>query len=136
VKNLFIDTNIIIDLLANRKPFSKYAIELFQGAEERKYKLFVSSHSIATTHYILKRHIEEKALRILLNNLLDYVTVIPIDGNDLRAGLRSKQPDFEDSLQMICAYSVEKLECIITRNVKDFKACELPVYSPDEFFLK
>lgn len=55
MKKLFIDTNIIVDLIADRKPFSKYAIQLFQKAELKEIELFTSSHSIATTHYLLKK---------------------------------------------------------------------------------
>lgn len=55
MKRIFVDTNIIVDLIADRRPFSKYAIELFSKAEEGKIQLFASSHSIATTHYLLKK---------------------------------------------------------------------------------
>lgn len=54
MKKVFLDTNIIVDLIADRKPFSKYSIEIFKKAEEKKIKLFTSSHSIATAHYLLK----------------------------------------------------------------------------------
>jgi predicted nucleic acid-binding protein len=46
----FLDTNVLIDLIADRKPFSKHVIEIFQSAEENKIQLFTSSHSIATSH--------------------------------------------------------------------------------------
>ena len=64
---VFLDTNIIVDLISDRKPFSKYAIEIFQKAEEGKLKLYTSSHSLATTHYLLKKYIEEKDLTLLAN---------------------------------------------------------------------
>jgi predicted nucleic acid-binding protein len=54
MKNVFIDTNILIDLLADRRPFSKFAIEIFDLAAKNKVNLFTSLHSIATTHYLLK----------------------------------------------------------------------------------
>jgi predicted nucleic acid-binding protein len=135
MKKLFIDTNIIIDLIANRNPFSKYAIEIFKKAEENKLKLFTSSHSIATTHYLLKKYVDEKTLREVICNLLDYFTVVPVDIDILKKGLRSKHKDFEDAIQILCASSVEKLDCIVTRNIKDFRDCELPVFTPDELCL-
>jgi predicted nucleic acid-binding protein len=136
MKKLFLDTNIIIDLIADRKPFSKYAIQLFQKADKKEVQLITSSHSIATAHYLLKKYLEEKELRAVLINLLDYLTVIPVDEDVLRKGLRSKHKDFEDSIQILCATSVEKIDCIITRNTKDFKTSEIPVYTSDEVFLK
>ena len=136
MKKIFIDTNIIIDLIADRKPFSKYAIALFKRAEEKKVHLFSSSHSIATTHYLLKKYMDEKALREVLYNLLDYLTVIAVDVAVLKKGLRSRHKDFEDAIQIICASSENNIEMIITRNTKDYKFSEIPVLTPDEAFLK
>ncbi len=136
MKKVFLDTNIIVDLVADRKPFSKYAIEIFKKAEEKKIRLFTSSHSIATTHYLLKKYLDEKTLRDILYNLLDYLTVIAIDTDVLKKGLRSKHKDFEDAIQIFCASTIEKIDCIVTRNTKDFRDSELLVLTPDELCLK
>jgi predicted nucleic acid-binding protein len=136
MKKLFLDTNIIVDLIADRKPFSKYSIEIFKKAEEKKIKLFTSSHSIATTHYLLKKYLEEKILRDVLYNLLDYVTVIAVDTDVLKKGLRSKHKYFEDSIQILCASTIEKIDCIVTRNTKDFRDSEILVLTPDELCLR
>lgn len=136
MKKVFLDTNIIVDLIADRKPFSKYSIEIFKKAEEKKIKLFTSSHSIATTHYLLKKYLEEKILRDVLYNLLDYVTVIAVDTDVLKKGLRSKHKDFEDSIQILCASTIEKIDCIVTRNTKDFRDSEIFVLTPDELCLR
>ena len=132
MKKLFLDTNIIVDLIADRKPFSKYAIQIFQKAELKEIELFTSSHSIATTHYLLKKYLAEKELREVLYNLLYYITVIAVDVDILKKGLRSNHKDFEDSIQILCASSIEKIDCIVTRNTKDFKASEIPAFNPDE----
>ena len=136
MKKVFLDTNIIVDLIADRKPFSKYSIEIFKKAEEKKIKLFTSSHSIATTHYLLKKYLEEKILRDVLYNLLDYVTIIAVDTDVLKKGLRSKHKDFEDSIQILCASTIEKIDCIVTRNTKDFRDSEILVLTPDELCLR
>ena len=136
MKKVFLDTNIIVDLIADRKPFSKYSIEIFKKAEEKKIKLFTSSHSLATTHYLLKKYLEEKILRDVLYNLLDYVTVIAVDTDVLKKGLRSKHKDFEDSIQILCASTIEKIDCIVTRNTKDFRESEILVLTPDELCLR
>lgn len=135
MKKVFIDTNVIVDLIADRKPFSKYAIELFQLAEENKVQLFTSSHSIATTHYLLKKYLAEKSLREVLYGLLEFLTVIPVDVDIIKKGLRSNHKDFEDSIQILCASTIENIQFIITRDAKDFKGSEIPVLSPDAFFL-
>ena len=136
MKKVFVDTNIIVDLIADRRPFSKFAIEIFTKAEDKKFKLYTSSHSIATTNYLLKKYIEEKELRNVLYNLLDFIQVIAVDLDLIKKGLKSKHKDFEDAIQMLCAYSIEKMDCIVTRNIKDFRDCEIPVLSPDELVKK
>lgn len=132
MKKIFVDTNILVDLIADRKPFSKFAIQIFSKAEERKIRLYTSSHSIATTHYLLKKYIDEKELRDVLNSILDYLYVVAIDIDIIKKGLKSKYKVFEDALQIISAYSIEKIDCIVTRNAKDFKGSEIPVLTPDE----
>ena len=135
MKKVFLDTNIIVDLISDRKPFSKYAIEIFQKAEKGEIELFTSSHSMATTHYLLKKHIGEKELREVLYNLLDFITVIAVDVDILKKGLLSNHKDFEDSIQIFCASSIENIDSIVTRNVKDFKGSEIKVLTPDELAL-
>jgi len=132
MKKIFVDTNILVDLLADRKPFSKYAVEIFNASENKKVKLFTSSHSIATTYYLLKKFIDDSTLRKTLLGLIEYMTVIPVDTEVLTKGLRSKQKDFEDSIQIYCATTIDKIDCIVTRNVKDFKSCEILVLTSDE----
>lgn len=132
MKKVFVDTNILVDLIADRRPFSKFAIQLFSKAEEGKIKLYTSSHTIATTHYLLKKYIDEKVLRDILHNILDYLNIVAIDQDVIKKGLRSKHKDFEDAIQIISAYSIEKLDCIVTRNIKDFKGSEILVLTPDE----
>lgn len=133
MKKVFLDTNILVDLIADRKPFSKYAFAIFDAAESKKLELFTSSHSIATTYYLLKKYQDDKTLRGIVLGLLDYLTVIPVDASVLTKGLRSKHKDFEDSIQIHCAMTVDNMHCIVTRNVKDFKGSEVVVLAPDEF---
>jgi predicted nucleic acid-binding protein len=133
MKRIFVDTNIIIDLIADRKPFSKFAVGLFNLAENKKLRLYTSSHSIATTHYLLKKYIGEKELRNVLYNLLDYIEVIPVNSDVVKKSLLSKHRDFEDAIQIMCASAIDRMDCIITRNTKDFVGSEIPVLPPDEF---
>ncbi len=132
MKKVFVDTNILIDLLADRKPFSKYAIEIFDKVEHGKVELFTSTHSIATTHYLLKKYKGENELREVLYSLLDYLNLVAIDSDIIRKGLKSKHKDFEEALQIIAAYSVKGIDYVVTRNLKDFKDSGMSVLSPDE----
>jgi len=135
MKKVFVDTNILIDFLANRPPFSKFAIEIFDLAERNKVKLFTSPHSFATTHYLLKKYIGEKDLRVLLHSLLDYIDLTAIDLPIIKKSLLSNHKDFEDAIQIFAANSIGNLDFIVTRNLKDFKNAGVNVLPPDELLL-
>lgn len=132
MKKIFVDTNILVDLVADRKPFSKFAIELFKEAEMKKVTLFTSFHAMVTTHYLLKKYTDEKELRNILYDLLDFICVIPVDVDIIKKGLKSNHNDFEDAVQIFCAHSIKALDCIVTRNIKNFRNSEIPALTPDE----
>lgn len=129
---VFLDTNILIDLIANREPYSKFAIQIFKSAELKKIKIYTTSHAIVTTHYILKKYIDEKNLRLILSELTDLLNVIEVDSHIIKRALNSKHKDFEDAIQILSANSIDSIDFIVTRNLKDFKNSEIPALSPDE----
>jgi len=132
MKKVFVDTNILVDLIADRPPFSKFAIELFEKAENNEAKLYTSSHSIATTHYLLKKHLPEKDLREIITSLLNLIELIPVDGNIVKKSLQSKHRDFEDAIQMFAAETINDMNFIVTRNLRDFKDANITVLPADE----
>lgn len=133
---VFVDTNVIIDLLADRVPHSKYAIALFEHAEEEKVRLYTTSLAFATTYYLLKKYVDDKKLRKIMYDLLAYFEIIAVDEHIIRRSLKSKIKDFEDALQIKAALSIDKMDYIVTRNLKDFKQAEIPVMSPDQILEK
>ncbi len=132
MKRVFVDTNVLIDLLADRRPFSKFAIEIFAKAERKKVKLYTSSHTFATTHYLLKKYLNEVELREVLYSLLAYVNLVAINTDIIKKALKSKHKDFEDAIQIIAANTIPQLDYITTRNLKDFKDAGIVVLSTDE----
>lgn len=131
---VFVDTNILVDLIADRKPYSKLAIDLFTISEEKNIELYTSSHSICTIHYLLKKYLEEKELREIILKLVNKIDVISVDIGIIKMGLRSNHKDFEDSIQIYTASKVKNINCIVTRNIKDYRKSEIPAYTLDEFF--
>lgn len=132
MKNLLIDTNIIIDLLAKRKEFYLEAQELFTLADENKIKLYISSLTFANTHYVLTKELNaDKARKVLIKFKL-LVKILPLNDKILELALSSDFKDFEDGIQYYTALE-NKLEIIITRNKKDFKTAKLPVLTAKEY---
>ncbi len=132
MRKLFIDTNIVLDLLAKRKDYVA-AAKVFTLADQGKLELFVSSLTFANTHYILVKHEgKEKTLKIL-RDLELVVTIVDLSGKIVRLALNDKDfADFEDGLQYYSALE-NGMEVIITRNQKDFKHAKLPVMNADQF---
>lgn len=132
MKNLLIDTNIIIDLLAKRKDFYQEAQELFTLADENEVNLYISSLTFANTHYVLSKELNADQIRKVLIKFKLLVKILPLDDRILELALSSDFKDFEDGIQYYTALE-NKLEIIITRNKKDFKTAKLPVLTAKEY---
>ena len=131
MNNVFVDTNVIIDFLADRKPFSDGAAQLFQLAKNKEIKLYIAAISVNNTYYILRKVcLHSKSLE-LIGSIDDLVEIIPLTQNVIRKAIKSGFKDFEDALQYYSALNVNKVDVIVTRNAKDFKKSEVPVLDPD-----
>lgn len=128
---IFIDTNVIIDFLADRRPFSKYAAILFQLAKEKKIEIFVSVISFNNTYYILRKVTSHKKALSLISEIEDYVGIQETNQKILRKAIKSGFNDFEDAIQYFSAIELGKIDIITTRDLKDFKKSEIPVLSPE-----
>jgi predicted nucleic acid-binding protein len=133
MKKLFIDTNIIIDLLAQREPFYDEAAILFTLADKRKVNLSVSALTFANTNYILLQSKKPEEAKRILRKLKIIVQVLPLDEKIVGLSLNDNDfKDYEDALQYFTALE-NGIDVIITRNLKDFQKARLPVMTPAQF---
>ena len=130
--NLFIDTNIIIDLLADRKPFSNAAYEVFHTANLKKWNLYTSSNSILTSYYIIEKHLSSNKAKRALNTILKRIQIQDLSKGDLQSALKSKIEDLEDASQDECANKIGKIDFLITRDKKRFKHSKFLVLTSAE----
>jgi len=128
---LFLDTNIVVDLLEGREPFCYDAAQLFTMAHDKKVELLVSPMTFSTASFLLRKH-ASKGVRILLSNLRQLVSVTISDERTVDDSIASQFKDFEDAMQYYNALNA-KAEIIITRNGKDFTASNLPVMTATEY---
>ena len=126
-----IDTNIIIDALQNRKGFADDAEFVMLQAYE--YNGYIAATSVTDIYYIQRRyyHDEQKA-RENLEKVLELYDIIGITEVDCRNALRNGMSDFEDAV-LVESAKRNDIDCILTRNVKDFKNADIAVYTPKEF---
>ena len=131
--NLFIDTDIIIDFLTDRKPYSREAAVIFTLIDQKKLKGYASSLTFSNLFYVLRKLEPPKKVIAKLDSLSKLLTVLKVDDQNIRDAIETGFPDFEDSIQFFCALDCKKIEVIITRNTKDYKKSSLPVMTPDDF---
>jgi predicted nucleic acid-binding protein len=135
MKNIFLDTNVLMDILANRQPFYKSSAEIYKLGLRKKVVLFTSSNTISTLHYLLKKFTTEENIRQSLDEVTTVLSIIPVDINIIKKSLKSNHKDFEDAIQIVSAQSINNMDCIVTRDLKDYKFAEITVLTPDDFLI-
>ena len=135
MKNItvLIDTNIFIDVLQDRIPFTDNSQAVIGLVTQKKIKGAVAAHSITNLWYILRKTHSDEERRNYLLSLFELFDVVSMDKNRLVAALENSNfKDFEDCLQDECAYAINA-DYIITRNAKDFESSMVKVLTPEEF---
>lgn len=129
---LFIDTNVMLDLLGEREPFYESIAKIATIADKGKVKLIVSALSYPTVFYLLSKFEDNSVVKEKLRKFKVISETSDLTDRIIDKALSSKFSDFEDALQYYCAL---KMDCnlLITRNVKDFKESDIPVMTPDEY---
>lgn len=126
MKNIFLDTNFIIDCFVREE--YKHDAEIFLNkVKDEGYSIFISYLSIANFAYILRK-IPKEQLYQLIHKLTTLFNIVSNDEYQIRKAIELSASDFEDALQYAAAIT-SNCECIITRNEKDFNFSEIPVMS-------
>lgn len=132
MNNIFLDTNVIIDFLADRRPFSLLAAKIFNYSLQGKVKVFISAVSYNNIYYILRQSLTNRETIKLLDELCEMTEVADVTKSIIKKSLKMDFKDFEDAIQYNCALSINKIDFIVTRDTKDFKNSVLPVLTPEE----
>ena len=131
MKKVFLDTNVILDLILGREG-AEYAKQILQLGIESQIRNCTSILSFANIAYILRKYLSQKDTLETLENLFDSVFILSMGDQQVYRALKLDCPDFEDSLQVACA-SAEGCDLIITNDTKHFKNIPIPVFSSKEF---
>lgn len=134
IDKLFLDTNVVLDLLGEREPFYDSAAKIATLADKGKVSLIVSALSYSTVFYILSKFEDNWVVKDKLSKFKVIAETSDLTDKIIDKGLSSKFTDFEDALQYHCAI---KMDCniLITRNERDFKDSDIPVMTPDEYLI-
>ena len=132
MKHIFMDTNVVIDFLADRQPFALDAAGLFNLTIDHKVTLYISAVSYNNIYYILRQSLTNNSTIKLLKELAEMTEITDVTSTVIRQSLKTDFKDYEDAIQYYCALSIPEIDFIVTRNTKDFKKSTLPVLTPSE----
>lgn len=131
MKVLF-DTNIILDVLLDREPFSRDAALLMAKVEQSEIVGFACATTITTIHYLSTKILGIEAASQHIQSLLSLFAIAPVNRLVLENAFAAKFTDFEDAVLHEAAVHAG-VQHIVTRNIKDFTTASLPVHEPGEF---
>ena len=129
---IFLDTNILLDVLLDRKPFSEPSSKVWRLAECGRLEAVISSISFNNIFYIVRKYAGKEAAQRTVEVMNVNFSVFPLTRDIIGKAIAAKLPDFEDSIQFFSAVSCAA-DYIITRNAKDFPQDSIPVLSPAAF---
>ena len=132
MKQVFVDTNILLDYLFERKGFYKNAEKLFDYCAMRNIKVNISALSVATIAYLLSKKFRINEVKEQLEILYGVANILPFNKRIIFLAHQSSFKDLEDGFQYFTAKE-HHIPLLITRNIKDFAVDDLSVLSPKQF---
>ena len=130
---VMVDTCIIVDALQKREPFWRNAEAIFIAAANDKFTGVITAKALTDIYYLHHRcsHDDIKTRKVL-QNLLELFSLSDTSAEDCRNALFSAITDYEDAIMTETAKRIGA-NCIVTRNLKDYKKSPVPIYSPEQF---
>ncbi len=129
---VFLDTNMILDVLREREPFVHCARRVWLMAEHGKILGQVSVLSFANIYYIARKYKGAGPAVQMLRTLRANFTLVPCDEHVIDRALAAELPDFEDAIQYFSALRA-KADCLLTRDPSHYPGVSLGILSPEQF---
>ncbi len=133
---ILIDTNVLIDYILKREPYTESAEKILFLCKNRKIDGCIAAHSVMNMFYILRKEMTVNEIRLFIVSLSKVTDIIGVDKPKIfRAIVNENFKDFEDCVQMECAKEF-CADYIVTRNIKDFQNSVIKPILPDEFLMR
>lgn len=130
---VFYDSNVILDVLLTRQEFLQDSMKALKFSELKVVKGYISASSITDLYYIIKRNLKDSILTVeKIKVLAKIVKIATVKENTIKKAINSGWNDFEDSVQFYVAKDLN-VNCIVTRNKKDFSNSNIKIFTPSEF---
>ncbi|MGL5111101.1 MAG: type II toxin-antitoxin system VapC family toxin [Flavobacterium sp.] len=132
MSRIFLDTNVILDLLGERVPFFDSIAKVATLADQKKLAIIVSPLSFTTIDYVLNKYESSESVLNKLRKFKIICEVCEVNEETIDKALNSNFKDFEDAVQYFTAIQ-SNCSIIITRNGKDFKNSTIPIMTAEEY---
>ena len=130
-EKIFIDSDIILDVLLYRQPFVNCSRHFLALVESNVYSGFTSTLIMANCHYIVSNQKDKNTADECIQYLASILSVLPFTDKELSESLSSGFRDFEDGMQYYIALN-NGIQKIVTRNISDYPKGRLDICTPVE----
>lgn len=128
---VIVDTNVVLDVLLERKPFADAASKVFELIEQSRIDGLLCATTITTVDYLLAQSLARAQARETLRGLLELFEIAPVNRPVIEEALRSRILDFEDAV-LEQSGRLAGADAIVTRDTRDFQHSAIKALGPDE----
>jgi predicted nucleic acid-binding protein len=132
MKKIFIDTDVFLDIMLDREPHAEFSTELLSLCEQNKITGCTSCLVIANIYYIINKIANHQKAIQAIGKIRSLVSVLPFTDKEISESINAEFHDFEDGIQYFIAMN-HKIDCLITRNTKDYRKASISILTPKEF---
>jgi len=129
---LFLDTNVVLDVLADRRPFVEDSARVLWTIEAGAAQGLIAAHTVTTLFYLLRKRAGPEKAKTVVVDLIRLVDVVPVDLDRILHALALGWNDLEDALQAACAEQAGA-DFLLTRDQRGFSGSGVRAISPAEF---
>ncbi|MCA9997344.1 MAG: PIN domain-containing protein [Anaerolineales bacterium] len=104
---------------------------MWDAHDDRKINGYVTATSLTDLFYILRKRTNQQQAWESVQKVFRSFTICEVNETILEYALQLSGSDFEDNVQIACAYAYE-LGGIVTRDETGFVRSKIPVFKPGE----
>jgi len=130
VTKVLLDTNVVLDVLLERRPHTAASAAIWTAVETGKAKGLLAAHAVKTVHYLVSRERGTAVGQRTLNTILRVLGVAPVDSKVIQNAIALAWPDFEDAVTAAAAAQAG-CDLIVTRDPRGFPHSPVTVLPPE-----
>ncbi|WP_396176095.1 type II toxin-antitoxin system VapC family toxin [Flavobacterium sp.] len=133
MSKVLLDSDVILDFFFDREPFSENAAQILSLCESKEITGYITPVILSNVYYLLRQSATHEKVIEKLKMLVSFTEILVINKESILQALHSEFKDFEDALQNYAAEINDTIDCIVTRNTKDYRKSTLGVLTPENY---